>query len=151
MFKKRLRRLENLVKQAETPAKPVPRTLQSAQDVMDLLQEQVEALRTARWCGALPKARALGYLAGIARKAIETELLAQRLESGKVGQARPGAAPLTPSYKVYMGFDPRSVVKAEPSTVPTIDPSAMAGFLAEMESQAELQQQADLLAQKPND
>jgi hypothetical protein len=59
---------------------PPPRRLQTAQDVIDLLQEQVEALRAERWAGAVPKARAIGYLAGISRKAIETGTLAARLE-----------------------------------------------------------------------
>ncbi len=47
--------------------------------MIDLLQEQVEALRSERWAGAVQKARAIGYLAGIARKAIETGTLAARL------------------------------------------------------------------------
>jgi len=60
---------------------PSPRRLQTAQDVIDLLQEQVEALRADTSLGPLEKARALGYLAGIARKAIETGMLAARLET----------------------------------------------------------------------
>jgi hypothetical protein len=37
-------------------------------------------LRAERWAGVVQKARAIGYLAGIARKAIETGTLAVRLE-----------------------------------------------------------------------
>jgi hypothetical protein len=57
-----------------------PRRLQTAQDVIDLLQEQVEAVRHEARAGTIEKARALGYLAGIARKAIEAGNLAARLE-----------------------------------------------------------------------
>ena len=80
MRKQRIRRLETLVEQLDTAEKPPPRRLQTAQDVIDLLQEQVEALRAHRWAGAVQKARAIGYLAGIARKAIETGTLAARLD-----------------------------------------------------------------------
>ena len=79
MRKQRIRRLETLVEQLDTAEKPPPRRLQTAQDVIDLLQEPVEALRAHRWAGAVQKARAIGYLAGIARKAIETGNLAARL------------------------------------------------------------------------
>ena len=59
---------------------PPPRRLQTAQDVIDLLQEQVEALRAETETDAIQKARPLGYLAELARKAIETGSLAARLE-----------------------------------------------------------------------
>ena len=59
---------------------PIEQRLQTAQDVIDLLQEQVEAVRHEAMAGTVEKARALGYLAGIARKAIETGNLAARLE-----------------------------------------------------------------------
>lgn len=45
-----------------------------------LLQKQVEQLRAERFAGAVQKARAIDYLAGQARKAIETGTLADRLE-----------------------------------------------------------------------
>jgi len=80
MRKQRIRRLETLVERLEAAGKPPPRRLQTAQDVIDLLEEQVEALRAERWAGAVQTARAIGYLAGIARKAIETGNLAARLE-----------------------------------------------------------------------
>jgi hypothetical protein len=69
MIKSRLRRMEALLNRLAVvmralPAPP-PRQLQTAKDVIDLLQEQ---------------ARALGYLAGVARKAIETGDLEVRLE-----------------------------------------------------------------------
>ena len=62
-------------------APPAPRQLQTARDVIDLLEEQVEALRSAAGVGAVEKARAIGYLAGIARRAIETGSLVERLEA----------------------------------------------------------------------
>lgn len=80
MRKQRLRRLEALVEQLDTADKPRPRRLQTAQDVINLLEEQVEALRAEPWAGVVQKARAIGYLAGLARKAIETGTLAARLE-----------------------------------------------------------------------
>ena len=79
MRKQRIRRLETLVERLDAAEKPPARRLQTAQDVIDLLQEQVEALRAERWAGAVQKVRAIGYLAGIARKAIETGTLAVRL------------------------------------------------------------------------
>jgi hypothetical protein len=79
MRKQRIRRLETLVEQLDAAEKPPPRPLQTAQDVIDLVEEQVEALRAERWAGTVQKARAIGYLAGIARKAIETGTLAARL------------------------------------------------------------------------
>src|SRR5262249_15015317 len=48
--------------------------LQTAQDVIDLLQEQVQAVR------ADTEARTIGYLCGIALRAIEAGDIAARLE-----------------------------------------------------------------------
>jgi hypothetical protein len=84
MLKYRLRQMEALLQRIEsarrgTPASE-PRRLQTPQDVIDLLQEQVEAIRHDACAGTLEKARAIGCLAGIARRAIETGTLAQRLE-----------------------------------------------------------------------
>lgn len=79
MIKQRLRRVESLLQQADQAAPP-PRPLQSVQDVVDLLQEQVEAVRRARWIGTIDKARAIGYLASVARHAIAAGQLAARVE-----------------------------------------------------------------------
>jgi hypothetical protein len=54
--------------------------LQTVQDVIDLLQEQVEAIRAEPWSPTIDKARAIGYLADIARKVIEAGTLAARIE-----------------------------------------------------------------------
>jgi hypothetical protein len=84
MIQQRLRRLEVLIERLAAvlrgqPALP-PRRLQTAQDVIDLLQEQVEAVRGATGAGAVEKACVIGRLAAIARQAIETGNLAVRLE-----------------------------------------------------------------------
>src|SRR5205085_1420008 len=57
-----------------------PFHLKTVADVMALLEEQVEALRADGEAGALEKARTVGYLAGIALRAIETKNLAARIE-----------------------------------------------------------------------
>lgn len=57
-----------------------PQPLQDARVVVHLLHEQVEAVRADSAATPLERARAIGYLAGIARKAIETGNLAARLE-----------------------------------------------------------------------
>jgi hypothetical protein len=59
---------------------PKPQPLQDARDVVQLVHEQVEAVRADGTATLLERARAIGYLAGIARKAIETGTLAARLE-----------------------------------------------------------------------
>jgi hypothetical protein len=82
MIKHRLRRVESFLNHCDHHARtqPSPRRLQTIQDVIDLLQEQVEAIRATPWSGTIEKARALAYLAGIARKTIEAGTLAARLE-----------------------------------------------------------------------
>jgi hypothetical protein len=62
------------------PVIPLPFRLQTAQDVIDLLQEQVSLVRAETSAGALEKARTVGYLAGVALKAIEAGNLAARVE-----------------------------------------------------------------------
>ena len=46
-----------------------------------MLEEQVEAIRAEEWADTLEKARAIGLLAEIARKLIETRDGAARIES----------------------------------------------------------------------
>jgi hypothetical protein len=48
--------------------------------VIDLLEEQVQAVRAEKEAGTLEKARTIGYLAGVALKAIEAGNLAARVE-----------------------------------------------------------------------
>jgi hypothetical protein len=80
----RLQRLEALVTRLEEvkgqqPA-PAPRRVQTAQDVIDLLEEQVEALRAATGLSTVDRARVVRSLVGLALKAIETGTLARRIE-----------------------------------------------------------------------
>jgi hypothetical protein len=84
MSKDQFRRLEAVLHRLaavlrRAPA-PEPRRLQTAQDVLALLHEQVEALRAATWVGTVEKARALGFLANLALRTIETADLAARLD-----------------------------------------------------------------------
>jgi hypothetical protein len=72
--------LSRLTALLQGPAAPPRRRLQTAQDVIDLLEEQVQAVRADTGTGPLEKARTLAYLAGIARRAIETGTLAARIE-----------------------------------------------------------------------
>jgi hypothetical protein len=95
MIPSRLRRLEALVGRLASVLRgrtaPSPRRLQTARDVIDLIEEQVEAVRAEPCAGTLQKARILGQLAGIARKAIETGELAARLELLEVVLKQRGA------------------------------------------------------------
>jgi hypothetical protein len=59
---------------------PAPQPLRGIGDIVRLLHEQVEAVRADGAATPLEQARVLGYLAGLARKAIETGELAARLE-----------------------------------------------------------------------
>jgi hypothetical protein len=84
MLKIRLRQMEGLLQRLArsrggAPA-TTPRRLQTLQDVIDLLEEQVEAVRRDAGSAPLEKARVVGYLAGLARRAMETGTLAARLE-----------------------------------------------------------------------
>ncbi len=84
MLRNRLRQMEALFNRLGAIARhrepPARRRMQTAQDVIDLLEEQVQALRTDMSLGTLEKAQALAYVAGIARRAIETGTVAARLE-----------------------------------------------------------------------
>jgi hypothetical protein len=60
---------------------PAPFRLQTAQDVIDLLSDQIEAVRDDEAVGTPERARTIGFLAGIALKAIEAGNLAARLEA----------------------------------------------------------------------
>ncbi len=62
---------------------PLPFRMRTAQDILALLAEQVEAVRAVseEEAGTLEKARCIGYLAGIALKAVEVSDMAGRLEA----------------------------------------------------------------------
>ena len=59
---------------------PLPFRLQTAADVLALIEEQVEAVCAEAEAGTLEKARTVGFLAGVALKAIEAGNLAARVE-----------------------------------------------------------------------
>jgi len=68
----------------QTPSQtqlPADFRLQTARDVLDLIAEQVQAVRAEADAGTLEKARTVGYLAGIALKAVEVADLASRVEA----------------------------------------------------------------------
>jgi hypothetical protein len=72
---------------------PLPFRLKTAADVLALLEEQVEAVRSEQEAGTLEKARTIGYLAGVSLKAIEAGNLAARIEMlEKVLKLRNGEA-----------------------------------------------------------
>jgi hypothetical protein len=60
---------------------PADFRLKAAADVLALLEEQVEAVRADEAAGTLERARCIGYLAGIAVRAIESGQLAARIEA----------------------------------------------------------------------
>ncbi|MDI6816314.1 MAG: hypothetical protein QME41_03850 [Actinomycetota bacterium] len=60
---------------------PMPFRLKTAQDILALLAEQVQAVRDEEEAGTLEKARCIGYLAGIALKAVEAADLSARVEA----------------------------------------------------------------------
>ncbi len=60
---------------------PADFRLQTAADVLALVEEQVAAVRTDAEAKTLEKARTIGYLAGIALKAVEAGNVAARLEA----------------------------------------------------------------------
>ena len=97
MIKNQVRRMETFINHLaailSSQTTPPPRQLQTAQDVIDLLQEQVEAIRAEAGAGTVEKARAIGYMAGIALKAIETGVLAARLDKLEAGLKPQGQEP----------------------------------------------------------
>jgi hypothetical protein len=78
---RRLRRAGDACTTPGTTPVPLSFRLQTAADVLDLLEEQVEAVRADAKAGTLEKARCIGYLAGITLKAIEAGNLAARIEA----------------------------------------------------------------------
>jgi hypothetical protein len=69
---------------SQTPGQtlvPLPFRLKTAYDVLALIEEQVNAVREEPEAGTLEKARAVGYLAGIALRAVEVADLSGRVEA----------------------------------------------------------------------
>jgi hypothetical protein len=77
---RRLRRAGDGCTTPGTTSIPAAFRLRTAQDVLDVLEEQVAAVRADAAAGTLEKARAIGFLAGVSLKAIEAGHLAARIE-----------------------------------------------------------------------
>src|SRR5918995_7435979 len=76
---------------SQTPGQTLvslPFRLKTARDVLALIEEQVNAVREEPEAGTLEKARAVGYLAGIALKAVEVANLSGRVEALEQGIKR---------------------------------------------------------------
>jgi hypothetical protein len=58
---------------------PTSFRLKRAEDILNLLSEQIEAVKNEAEAGTLEKARCIGYLAGIALKAVEATNIESRL------------------------------------------------------------------------
>lgn len=71
---------------------PLPFRLKTAADVIGLIEEQVGAVRAADDATTLEKARAVGFLAGVALRAIEAGDMAARLEALEAVLKTRGAA-----------------------------------------------------------
>jgi hypothetical protein len=79
-YQRDYRRMRRAGDECTTTPLPLPFRLQTAADVLQLLQEQVEAVRADEEAGTLEKARCIAYLAGITLKAIDAGNLAARIE-----------------------------------------------------------------------
>ena len=77
---RRTRRAGDLCTTPGTTPVPLPFRLKTAADVLALLEEQVNAVRDDPDAGPLEKARTVGFLAGVALRAIEAGNLAGRIE-----------------------------------------------------------------------
>ncbi len=67
---------------------PAEFRLQTAADVLALVEEQVAAVRSDAEAKTLEKARTIGFLAGVALKAVEAGNVAARLEAVEVALKR---------------------------------------------------------------
>jgi CII-binding regulator of phage lambda lysogenization HflD len=77
-YQREYKRLQRL-----TPAQvsiPLEFKLKTAQDILELLAEQICAVKRDPEAGTLEKARTIGYLASIALRAVETAELEVRVE-----------------------------------------------------------------------
>ena len=78
---RRTRRAGDSCTTPRTTPLPLEFRLRTASDVLDLLEEQVDAVVKDADSTALEKARCVGYLASVSLKAIECGNLAARLEA----------------------------------------------------------------------
>lgn len=83
-YQREYRRLRRAGETRTTPCTtpiPSPFRLKTAADVVALIEEQVAAVRAEAGAGTLEKARTIGFLAGVALRAIEAGDLAARVEA----------------------------------------------------------------------
>lgn len=62
-------------------AVPSPFTVEQAEDVRELLREQVDAVRADTEASACERARCIGYLCGVLLRSVEATDLTARLEA----------------------------------------------------------------------
>ena len=84
---RRLRRAGDCTTPCTTQV-PMVFRLKTAADVLRLVEEQVDAVRSDADSGPLDKARCIGFLGGVALRAIETGNLAARLEAMEAAMKR---------------------------------------------------------------
>jgi hypothetical protein len=77
----RMRRSGDNLTPGKTLIDMMPFKMRTAQDILSLLGEQVAAVRSDKQAGTLERARCIGYLAGIALKAVEVSDLEGRLSA----------------------------------------------------------------------
>ena len=78
---RRLRRAGDQSTTSCTAQVPVEFRLKTAQDVLRVVEEQVLEVQTDKNVGKIEKARCIGYLAGVALRAIEAGNMASRIEA----------------------------------------------------------------------
>ncbi len=78
---RRIRRTGDACTTPGTTPVPLPFRLQTAADVLAMLEDQVTAVNDDQEAGPLEKARVIGFLCGICLKAIETGNMAARVEA----------------------------------------------------------------------
>ncbi len=83
-YQREYRRIRRAGDESTTPCTtpmPIEFRLKQASDVLALIEEQIAQVRGDQESGKLEKARCIGYLAGIALKAIDAGNLAGRIEA----------------------------------------------------------------------
>ena len=77
---RRLRRAGDTCTSPVQPVIPIPVRLRTGDDIVRVLETQVQRVESERHAGTLDKARTIGFLLGVALKAIEAGNVAARIE-----------------------------------------------------------------------
>lgn len=83
MLKKRIQRIESVARRCvsgDASHLPQATKIRTPEDLLNLLDEQIDAIRATPWAGPMQKAQAIGVLAGIARKVMDDHTTAARIE-----------------------------------------------------------------------